>query len=493
MPPRFGCCAIPVPRCAETQGRDHYVSTAEFRGKPSDLGLDLRSRRSSDWVGHSNSWTIQGRTALLASVDTILVLGAILGLRVWTEPGWLDEGRLPEWIIALAMVWLVLAHALDCYDLTISFRVRTALPRVAVAASVSLLVYTLIPYWSPPLPSGRSQIAATLVLLLALLLLWRTAYCRFLNQPNFRTRLLMLGEDELTAVVTKLLNDTRGDYELVGTLPYADDDGSTAAPRLIEAVRASGAREVVTSGEISSSLTAALVELMEQGIVVTTAADLYEHLAERTFLSTACLSTPRMKPIVHLYMSVRRAAEVVIAALGLLIAAPLIVAAAIVIRLDSPGRVYYAQERIGRYGRPFKILKLRTMVQDAEPDGRAVWAQTSDPRITRVGALLRRSRFDEIPQLLNVLRGEMSLIGPRPERPELVDTITSAIPLYRARHAVPPGLTGWAQINYKYGASLQDAAEKLQYDLYYIRHRSPILDVEILLKTLAVVFSLRGR
>jgi lipopolysaccharide/colanic/teichoic acid biosynthesis glycosyltransferase len=193
-----------------------------------------------------------------------------------------------------------------------------------------------------------------------------------------------------------------------------------------------------------------------------------------------------------IYAGVWRLADVVIAIVGLVALAPFLLVAGLAIVVDSPGGPLYRQERVGRYGRRFHLVKLRTMVRHAEPDGRAVWAQARDPRVTRVGAVLRRSRLDEIPQFWNVLRGEMSLIGPRPERPEFEMLLTSRIPMYPCRHSVRPGITGWAQVNYRYGWSVEDAATKLEYDLYYIHHRSPLLDAVILLKTLAVVVRFGG-
>jgi lipopolysaccharide/colanic/teichoic acid biosynthesis glycosyltransferase len=192
------------------------------------------------------------------------------------------------------------------------------------------------------------------------------------------------------------------------------------------------------------------------------------------------------------YAAAWRLAELVVAGVGLVVLAPLLLVACLAIVLDSRGGPLYRQERVGRAGRRFHLAKLRTMVRDAEPDGHAVWAQARDPRVTRVGAFLRRSRLDEIPQCWNVLRGEMSLIGPRPERPEFEALLAATIPQYRARHAVRPGITGWAQVNYRYASSVEDAATKLEYDLYYVRHRSLRLDAVILLKTLAVVLRFSG-
>jgi exopolysaccharide biosynthesis polyprenyl glycosylphosphotransferase len=171
----------------------------------------------------------------------------------------------------------------------------------------------------------------------------------------------------------------------------------------------------------------------------------------------------------------------------------LIVPLALAIRLDSPGPIFYRQERLGRGGRVFRVYKLRSMRDDAEGDGEARWASAADPRITRVGAIMRRTRVDELPQIINVLIGDMSLVGPRPERPQFVEQLQRRIPFYRTRLAAKPGLTGWAQINYGYGSSAADALAKLQYDLYYLKHQSPWFDLLIMARTVAVVLRMEGR
>jgi len=184
--------------------------------------------------------------------------------------------------------------------------------------------------------------------------------------------------------------------------------------------------------------------------------------------------------------------DMALAAAMLLLALPLMVLVAIMIKLDSTGPVLYRQERVGLFGKNFTLLKFRSMHRDAEAGGRPLWAQIADPRATRVGRFIRYTRIDELPQLLNVLRGEMSLIGPRPERPYFVEKLTAVVPLYDVRHYVKPGITGWAQVNASYGASTEDAREKHRYDLYYIKHRSFVLDLLILWRTLRVVVFQQG-
>jgi sugar transferase (PEP-CTERM system associated) len=188
---------------------------------------------------------------------------------------------------------------------------------------------------------------------------------------------------------------------------------------------------------------------------------------------------------------VKRLFDLACAVAAFVVAAPLMLLTALAIRLDSPGPIFYCQERVGESGRRFTLCKFRSMRIDAE-QGTPVWAADKDDRVTRVGRFIRLTRLDELPQLWNVLRGDMSFVGPRPERPFFVDQLAETIPLYMARHAVKPGITGWAQVKYRYGASVEDALEKLRYDLYYIKHLSLVFDLTILIDTVKVIVSGKG-
>jgi len=192
-----------------------------------------------------------------------------------------------------------------------------------------------------------------------------------------------------------------------------------------------------------------------------------------------------------IFKSLKRALDIIVSLLSLMLFAPLILIISLAIRMDSKGPVFYRQERVGEDEKKFNLLKFRSMNVDAEENG-PVWAKVDDERVTRVGQIIRKLRFDEIPQMFNVLKGEMSFIGPRPERPFFVDSLKNEIPFYSERHVVKPGITGWAQISYQYGASKEDALEKLKYDLYYIKHMSLILDLTILYETIKIVFWGKG-
>jgi sugar transferase (PEP-CTERM system associated) len=192
------------------------------------------------------------------------------------------------------------------------------------------------------------------------------------------------------------------------------------------------------------------------------------------------------------FVMVRRLISIMISLLGLILAAPLIPLIILAIRLDSPGSIFYSQTRVGKAGQVFKVYKFRTMREDAEAANGPQWARNNDPRVTRVGKFLRSSRLDEIPQLWCVLKGDMAFVGPRPERPEFIEGLSKEIPYYGVRHMVRPGLTGWAQVKYKYGSTIKDAREKLQYDLYYIKNASIGLDLLIMFLTIKIVLLRRG-
>ncbi|RYE18053.1 MAG: sugar transferase, partial [Sphingobacteriaceae bacterium] len=198
------------------------------------------------------------------------------------------------------------------------------------------------------------------------------------------------------------------------------------------------------------------------------------------------------KPTHRFYLVLQRGFDILGALVGCVLLALVIPWVWLANCIGSPGPLFYCQERVGKGGRPFQIVKFRSMRTDAEKFG-AVWAQENDPRITPVGRLLRGSRLDEMPQFWNILRGDMSLIGPRPERPHFVSQLTREIPFYRVRHAVKPGLTGWAQVRYRYGASVEDSLVKLQYDLFYIKRQSLLLDAEVVFKTIPIILGFKGR
>jgi exopolysaccharide biosynthesis polyprenyl glycosylphosphotransferase len=297
------------------------------------------------------------------------------------------------------------------------------------------------------------------------------------------------------------------DYEIIGVVGNSDDPGIAVADALIRSaagglpklVREQRVDEIIlaTSEIIDGELFQSIMDCYEQGIPVTTMPLLYERLTNMVPVEFVGGHWIVVVPLegespFNPYPLLKRVFDIVLSLVGLVIYLALLPFLALAIKLDSPGPVFYRQQRVGRAGRLFELTKFRTMVPDAEVRQGPLWAVTNDPRVTRVGLFLRKTRLDELPQLWNILVGEMSLIGPRPERPFFVEHLQNIIPFYRTRLAVQPGLTGWAQVNYRYGSSEEDALIKLKYDLYYIRHRSLLLDALILLRTAARVIRLEG-
>lgn len=345
---------------------------------------------------------------------------------------------------------------------------------------------------------GRHILVITFLLSSAYMILLRLALWR-LSQDRKR-RVVVLGSSELTAQVQALVNKSGIPYEVVplhsmkstlksdlarGEHPFRCLEGQPGFCRESEVDEIVACYTPDTPRHELLDLSRSLLS----GVQVTD----YSTFIERTFFTVPAEQIGaewffqiNTSPDYALYRAAKRVVDVFLAASGLIVAAPILLLAMIFIRLESPGSALYSQLRMGLYNRPFRIWKLRSMRNDAEDHG-AQWAQRNDPRVTRLGRWLRLTRLDEAPQFFNVLRGEMSFVGPRPERPEFVETLAKEIRFYPQRHLVKPGITGWAQINYPYGATAEDALNKLKYDLYYLKHASPLLDLQIILRTIGAL------
>jgi len=245
----------------------------------------------------------------------------------------------------------------------------------------------------------------------------------------------------------------------------------------------------------SDTLGRELVTLRTRGVAMEDCHSFYERLVSKIAIAdlspewiVRCKGFRRDR----LIMLAKRLIDIVVSAVGLLLSAPITLLTAVAIKVDSPGPMFYRQERVGQNDEPFTIYKFRSMCESAEANGGPVWATEDDHRVTRVGKIIRKLRIDEIPQMINVLKGQMSLVGPRPERPFFVQTLNEKIPYYSLRHSIKPGITGWAQISYSYGDSEEDAIEKLQYDLYYVKNMSPLFDLQIIFESLKVVLLGKG-
>jgi len=354
----------------------------------------------------------------------------------------------------------------------------------------------------------------------ASIILWRVTYAKVFVQPTFRCSLLVVGaawaSRTLAQAVAKGNGSPGNPYHGTGyqTLGFVDDDPRKVGQEieglpvlggrgdLLRLVRELHPCELVVAitdlGGVHPDLFRAILACCsELGVLVTTMPDLYERMTGRLPVAHVGRNLHAVLPLdrpalYRLYQGVRRLIEILIALLGCLLT--LLVAPFLWLadRIASPGALFYTQQRVGQRGRVFRIAKFRSMVVDAERRSGAVWAREHDDRVTPVGRFLRRTRLDEIPQFWNVLRGDMRIIGPRPERPEFVQQLSAQVPYYRLRHMVKPGLTGWAQVMYRYGASVEDATVKLEHDLYYIKHQSLYLDALILIRTIRTVLRMQG-
>ena len=324
--------------------------------------------------------------------------------------------------------------------------------------------------------------------------------------PAFVRRTLVLGTGSEADTVEESLKQMGPSVTVVGFYPVQASDVSTVAPgrilpgsvSLLETARRQNVQEIIVALRERRGGALPINQLLEcklAGIQVLDLSSFYERA-----LGQVRLDSLRASWLIFgggfrqglVRTVVKRVFDIVASSVLLVLALPLMLVTALLILLDSGFPILYRQERVGRAGRVFHVIKFRSMVQDAERDGAPRWAKPDDGRTTRVGRVIRKLRIDELPQLINVLKGDMSLVGPRPERPQFVDTLAHEIPFYAARHSVKPGVTGWAQVRYQYGASVQDAAQKLQYDLYYVKNHTLFLDIVILFETVGVVLSGEG-
>lgn len=445
------------------------------------------------------------RFAALFVGDVFCLLVAI-GLAAWVRLG-LDEGLIYLAQNQMALTILVLIGLLVFYIGGLYERSMMAdksgilMPSLACVAISHVLLIVLF-YAQFELLIGRG------VLLLIGLFTWllitglRYLFRAIAGYSFFVKNALVVGEGKDAGSIMRLINGTdEHNYRLLGVVTHTKGK----AGDLIETVPVIGQigtlRDLVKHYRIETLIVATslareqkllkvLRPLRYSGIEILDYASFYEQIAEEIpldhiddeWLMHAAMNSSR----IHI-LKLKRIMDVLVSAIGLIVTVPICFVTTIAIRLDSPGPIFYRQKRAGLDGAIFEVLKFRTMVEDAETGTGAVWAGKNDARVTRVGRFLRKTRIDEIPQLLNVLRGHMSLVGPRPERPEFIKELSNTVPFYRERLMVAPGITGWAQVNFPYAASIQASRRKLQFDLYYIKHMSLLLDTLILLRTFKTI------
>lgn len=416
-------------------------------------------------------------------------------------------------ILVVSAAFAACMYYFDLYDSLILSNRREVLVRMIQVIGTVSVVLAVLYYLYPPIKLGRGILPIGSLFVAMLLWLWRKLFSIVNSSPQFADRTLVLGEGPL---VEPLIREYESRPELgvrvIGrdllagnenNWMHCDCDSSgngfgamtgNCLLHVLEHLRVN--HIVVGMGDRRGKLPVELLlSLKSHGVRIEDGTEVYEAITGKVPIECVRLGSLLFSPGCYasrLFLLFKRTASVFLSALGLLLSLPLLPLIVLAIKLTSRGPALYHQKRVGRDGHVFECYKFRTMRADAEADVGPTWAADDDPRITRVGKILRLSRLDEIPQLWNVLKGDMSLIGPRPERPEFVERLANEIPFYQLRHTLRPGITGWAQVRYKYGSSIEDAKEKLRYDLFYIRNMSPGLDLLIFLITFKIILLGRG-
>jgi sugar transferase (PEP-CTERM system associated) len=459
------------------------------------------------------------RTVFLGITEALLVSLAFLAATVARlgpdGAGYVlnyQHGSIKIFFISLSFV--ICMYYFDLYDSTVLGNRREVVIRLMQVLGTVYCLLLLLYYVYPPMELGRGISIIGLILVALSLFFWRRLFSKINSISDFADRVIILGDGPL-ADILQLEYESRPELGLriVGRIPAMEPahaniglERSAARGRLstkdtiedlTNAVKYYRANSVVVamSDRRGRLPVDALLALKCRGLQVQDGADLYEAITGKVQTEYVRLGWLLFSPGCHsskFHLAYKRAASILVSITGLLLTLPLLPFIYLAIRLTSPGPVLYRQKRVGRDGIEFHCYKFRTMREDAEADTGPTWATDDDPRITRVGAFMRMTRLDEIPQLWNVLRGDMSLVGPRPERPEFVSALRQEIPCYDLRHTIRPGITGWAQVRHKYGSSVEDAREKLRYDLFYIKNMSVGLDLLVFFQTIKVILWARG-
>lgn len=459
------------------------------------------------------------RKSILIVVDTLLILLALfLYLKFFHLTAFSSYYSLFDnisWVILIILLWYIYAYIFNLYKLSNVNKSGEIIKNTVITAVLTGLTYLFIPFFTPTLPLHRLPAFVLIFNMVILLIIWRLIYARFFRHPILVKRALVVGAGWIGREIVRTLMHNDSVYHTAGykIFGFIDDDPAkqrrlyddymvmAKGESLFKYARRLKLDEIIIAipeqESMNSMLYANIIECENAGIKSVYATELYESQTGKVMVKRKdndyYLANPyHIISSNRLYQFVNRIANAIgalIVSAFLLVIIPFVAAGNV---FFSRGPLFYTQERIGRNGKRFKIFKFRTMIVDAEKHSGPRFAELNDSRITTMGKLLRKTRFDELPQCINILKGEMNLIGPRPEREVFIDELLKIIPFFRIRNVIEPGLTGWAQVNYKYTADADDAMIKLQYDLYYIKHRSFFLDLRIILRTIGVMLKFKG-
>ena len=455
------------------------------------------------------------RKIWLILADAAIIYGGVilaLYIRLGTA-GSLNELNVRNgWtkIVLATVVCLLTLYFYDLYDYVVMTNRRELLLRLVQALGIAWAFLALVFYFAPPLMIGRGVSVISVPLVLVLLLVWRIMIHTLTGHPDIGEKILVVGTGKTALDTAEAVWERRdAGYRIAG---FISENGAKPREKLGRSIilgKAPDLEQVI----ISEKIDRVVIAVRERRGAFPTEALLKMSLAGEVAIEECTSFFERITGKVHVDMLrpswlifagrrresklksvVRELAHRMLGVIGLVVSLPFGILTALLIKLESRGPIFYRQERVGKNGRIFNVIKFRSMRTDAEADGKPVWAVDNDDRVTFVGRIIRKIRVDEIPQFWNIVKGEMSFVGPRPERPHFVKQLATEIHYYEHRHLVAPGLTGWAQIKYPYGASVADAIQKLQYDLYYIKNQSLVLDIVIIFETVkTVLFGKGGR
>jgi exopolysaccharide biosynthesis polyprenyl glycosylphosphotransferase len=454
---------------------------------------------------------VSERKILLRRCDVIFVLGALYLVGVAFQFNYfnISAGNF-YWTIVLGVYLNFIGSVFEMYNLQIASNQFQIIKSIILTSSTTVLMYLLTPFYTPVLPSNRIQIFFFFIAIFLALFVWRMIYVRFFASNRFLKKVILICDKEQVKELVDALVSADPHYRVMG---FVNSDSANLKnessvefinidiDNLEAFVKQNSISEIVIASQKTDGITVSLynqlIQLLENGYIIREYTQVYENITQRIPVQYVSRDFYRYFPFSrsnqnHLYLIIVRFLEIVTSIIGLAIGAALIPLVVIGNLFGNKGKLFYIQERVGKNGRIFNIVKFRTMIKNAEKEG-AVFAALNDSRVTPLGKIMRKTRIDEFPQFLNILKGDMAVIGPRPERPIFVSEIAEVMPFYETRHVIKPGLTGWAQVNYSYGATIDDSLIKLQYDLYYIKHRSLFLDVSIMFKTLSTVLFYRGQ
>lgn len=459
-------------------------------------------------VRTSSYHNISERKILLRIVDVTIIIISLFLSSIYLNFNYFffSNDYFLNWSLLLVFYYLIFGEIFLLYNLNVSNNRYSVVRSVTLTAFFTTIFYIFTPYISPVLPSNRLQIAYFFLILSLPVIIWRFLYMWLIFSPKYFKSILFIGEsDKIKSILVKIQKDNihnlyayLSDKEVTGINCFHDISTANLSSLIIE----SNVTEVIVSlkgllPEVVEKLNKELILLFERGVNIVSYETFYEEVTLRVpkeylknnFYKHLNFSKNNNN---RFYVFGLRFVDIILSIFGLIVLFFLIPILFLGNLIGNRGPLFYSQERVGQNGRKFNIFKLRSMVENAESNG-AVWAVKNDKRITVFGKFLRSTRLDEFPQFYNILKGDMSIIGPRPERPEFVKDLENKIPFYAIRNVVRPGLTGWAQVNYPYANTIEEQETKLRYDLYYIKERSAFMDFKILIKTITTVLFYKGQ